>query len=434
MSKIGIVTATLYVLLFSSSAQAGEIRKVRPTGVYPDDVANVQAVVDELGESGQDAIIVLKAHNKDNIPTAFNFGTSTDATARGGIIVRAEHHGSVEFRGEKTRRAMTTIEGGFSPIQMLRADRIAVRKIRFQGAQESAIAIDFATGITITDNAIIETERGSQFSPIGIDIGPLLTFDFANPPVSGPIRIERNLIDTFITNRFNFGISITNTDSKVTIRDNDIRNVGTGITVNIFRRPFRVINNRFKLLPLVEEGPPLGFTSGVGVFCGLGRKARVVISRNAIKSTRSDFVSGMIVGGTASTSYDPTLAEPIPCPVKDTVIFRNSIEMLGEVPSTPASRIGIDILAIDGRVFRSTIFGNDISGTSNYGISLNGFTISGAFDSEIYDNKIFGNELNLLDVTNSRVLLGSITRDNLVFVDEEDSVEDLGTNNRVVRQ
>ena len=204
MNITGSITTSISALLLSSPAFSGEIRTVRPTGVYPTDVANIQAVVDELGEAGKDAVIVLRARNRDGVPMPFNFGTSTDAATRGGVVVRAEHHGSIEFRGEKKRRAMTTINGGFSPIQMLRSDETMVRKIRFKGAKETAIASDFAMGITITDNAIVETESGFKFGSIGIDIDPFLMFDFANPPMSGPIRIEHNVIDTFVTNRFNF--------------------------------------------------------------------------------------------------------------------------------------------------------------------------------------------------------------------------------------
>ena len=53
------------VVVLVGSIRADEVHIIRPTGIFPDDIANVQLVVDDLGVRGVSGKIILAACNED---------------------------------------------------------------------------------------------------------------------------------------------------------------------------------------------------------------------------------------------------------------------------------------------------------------------------------------------------------------------------------
>lgn len=91
---------------------SGEMEaEIYPTGQFPDDVLNVQAVIDDAGENGIDLKVTLKATNENGDPTSFNFDG-------GWVRIRGEYFnynqsGNVIVEGETVNGSQTTIIKGF---------------------------------------------------------------------------------------------------------------------------------------------------------------------------------------------------------------------------------------------------------------------------------------------------------------------------------
>ncbi len=98
----------------SSLSRGNAVYKVYPTGNFPDDLDNLQVLVNELGEEGKDAMIKLKATNLDGVPTEFNFGYNSGV--EDWVFVNAVNgrSGSLKIMGEEYNGAVTTINGGRS--------------------------------------------------------------------------------------------------------------------------------------------------------------------------------------------------------------------------------------------------------------------------------------------------------------------------------
>ena len=65
----------LLLITLTSSVLATERREIFPTGLFPDDLNNIQWLLDDLGTRGVDGKIILRAINEEGLPTPFNFGT-----------------------------------------------------------------------------------------------------------------------------------------------------------------------------------------------------------------------------------------------------------------------------------------------------------------------------------------------------------------------
>lgn len=396
-------------------------RAVYPTGIYPDDVENIQAVVDEFGQASKNGVVLLKARNAKGKPTAFNFGTSEDSDARGGVWVRGHQKGSIEFRGERRHGVMTTILGGFLPIQSTRRDRIAVRKIHFQSPQEGAIRIDVATGIEITDNVMVDIEGVRIVSNAIVIAHRELTTDFSTT-ITGPITIERNVIDT-IRATFGVGINIQDTDSVVTARHNAISDVGEGIIVYFYRKKVVLRDNYV----LTNPDPEILFPrAGLDLQCPLDEKARATVRGNTIEAPTADQIIGIFAGAFSTEQYG--FLVNVPCPFQNSVIAHNEIVMPGE----PApQRFPIRLMAGDGAFSNNRIVGNRISGTPSIGITVvfAEFGTPGVFETVLDNNVFLRNKIS--GWTEAAALLDEFTRDNLYVGAKDDVVIDLGVDNRI---
>lgn len=424
-------TAAIIGLLASWAAAAADTRIIYPTGIFPDDIANIQTAVDELGQSGRNGIIILKARDQAGTPTAFDFGTSEDPLARGSVVVGDDLQGAVEFRGEQQHGVMTIIRGGLFPILMQRDDRIAIRNIRFEGAHECAICVERATGVEIADNVIVETEAVFEsenfpgfFFANAILIADSDNFSDLETSLTGRITVERNVIDNVIAD-FGNGITIIDTDAVVTVQHNVVSNVSTGIRVLLHRKLVRVSKNRVITIPTTEF---FFFRQGILFNCGIGDAARAVVKGNEIETLTPDQIDGIVFVGSA-IDVGGVLVE---CPIKNSIIAHNEIVMSGEVAPNALFRIGIEWIALDAAVSHNQVFGNEIRGTANLGIFVWGFPITGAFPTELVNNVFFGNQLEDLEATEADVLFDEFTRDNRYIGKVGETVLDFGTDNQII--
>ena len=113
----------LLTLLWALPAFSGTYSVVYPTGVFPDDVQNVQAAVDKGGT------VLLKAVNKKGVPTAFNFSTEVQSAYQSGFVNLTAN---VALIGETLGHARTTISGGFGPIEGLLPVKSSIQGIDFE--------------------------------------------------------------------------------------------------------------------------------------------------------------------------------------------------------------------------------------------------------------------------------------------------------------
>lgn len=403
-------------LLAVAAAHASGTLIIHPAGVFPEDVANIQAAVDELGQSHRDGVIILKARNKHGAPTEFHFGTSEDPFARGSVVVTDNYAGAVTFLGEHSHGVMTTIRGGFGTIRMQRDDDFAVKGVKFIGAQDCAVCVDTSTSVVIADSVFLDIE---DTDPIANAI-QIVGFDALAS--SGRVEVTGNFIDT-INAGFSNAISIFNIVGPVTIEHNVTLNVSNGVRVQNFRRLTRIKNNYVVLETTPSD---FNFDFGVLVGCGIGGKARAIITHNVVEAGAPDLISGIFVNGTEAVNQNGV---PFECPLRNSIIAHNEVTFSGG--QSPTLTFGLDIFAFGGGIRGNKFFGNRIRGPVAIGISLQGFP-GGTFEPEIAENRVFENDLTDIIATDADALLNEFTRDNVYRGMVGETVLDFGTGNQII--
>lgn len=413
--KLFLVVFFTYFAL-ASTASARETVSIKPTGVYPDDVDNVQAAVDKFGLEGVDGFIFLEAYAADGSAIPFNFGVDPDPFARGTVTVRSEHSGAITFAGQKKGLVRTTIMGGFKPISMDRADKLSVKNIQFVGAFQHAIFVSASTGAVITHNTILQTT--------GFDGFPLTRgiyfegreFDAEN--ITGRIVIKKNIIrdgEGF----FSDAISFFFTNARKYVAHNEVAGYDLGVRDSVYQLPVTIYDNDFHV---VQERDFL-FASGMEIGCGLGDRAKATILGNHIfaqDAGANNFVTGISVYGADFAGS---------CPFQKSIIAGNRIEVIDAASAIDVAALG----QVEGQVFDNLIAGNRVSGTAFDGVGMSGIDLFGTMpDLDIFENFVIFNDFRRLETLNSDVFLDASTRENLVVVRRGDVVVDLGTNNRVL--
>lgn len=433
-NTLGVIAAL--ILSASAPAEASGWRGARsitvyPTGHHPQDVQNVQAAVDQLGQRGRRGRLVLAAVNAHGVPTAFNFGTSPDPTERGTVTIGAEGSGALEIIGVREGEAATTIVGGLTSIVMDRQDNIKIRNLRFEGAQECGICIFRAARVSISGNEVLGT-MGVRFLPSisasAIRVAPPSIFD-PTPTILGRVDVRNNLVDG-VQGVYPNGISIFNTDGRIVVRDNCVYGVAGGIRVEgEVRAPVRIIRNHV----VIVQNPELEELFGPGItrfgITGQGTLAATpsdfVIRDNLIETHVSDFISAISVFPFNGVGF-PIFA------FTSSRIVHNTIILGGEVTPGAAARFGVELFAGSARIADVTVARNQISGNASRAFSFEGAE-DPALGPRLYeDNRIVGNDLSHLTVTEASIFLDPFTRDNLYRGRIGDIVVDQGVDNRVI--
>ncbi|WP_242131571.1 hypothetical protein [Aestuariivivens marinum] len=145
------------------------VQELYPTGVFPDDYINIEAIMDEAENQGVDLELRLKSTNVQGVPTSFNFGQFylwIGGKTQG-------YYGKIKFIGEKDNGNMTTFTGAYDYLrfgilesrQVLIWDRelIHFENIRFDGGHIASVgggSLPEPEEIIIKDCHFINNSKG----------------------------------------------------------------------------------------------------------------------------------------------------------------------------------------------------------------------------------------------------------------------------------
>jgi hypothetical protein len=366
----------------SQAASAVPERVVFPTGEWPADVENVQAALDQGGT------VLLKATDASGRWTAFNFGP----TEPGGGSVNLTT--DVRVRGESVRGHMTTIRGGFLPVQGAVKVRAAISGIRFEGSGFLAIVIWSSSGLDIAGNVITDVVGDPDFGEaIGLFIWAVPTPE----DISGTIVIADNVVavDRGGVATYAEGVVVAGAVADVSFIGNRVSGAHTLGTLMYHTGRVSVLGN----VVVTGAGNP-DIEYGQGIVVNSPLEDGVLIRDNAVVCAIPGEVGIEVIGRD----------EPVAA-----VIERNAVVMHDPLSAA---------ISLDGSVSNSRVLGNLVRGHGAY--ALEAFQIpTGQAPSS---NRFIGNNLSGFTSSVADVFFDVNTSDNLL-VGRCASVLDLGTNN-----
>lgn len=417
---IALASIVLIVALCGFT-RAEEVHTIRPTGIFPDDVYNVQSVVDNLGSQGIDGKIVLAACNEEGVPTAFNFGEGNFFLGERWYVVvwGGGDSGDIAFVGETVGSAQTTIIGGMQSLFCARRAKFEVRGIRFEGAEAAPIIVYRCDSCEIKDNEIYDV-RGDPFGmgPYGVPkaVGIWIAANHgALNNIGGHVEIKGNRIYDVVAD-YAFGIAIVCTNASFEVSGNEIFNVNSvGVLISDNQKPVVIEKN------LVIPGPgntPSPFSEGSGIHSNfqapfpLGDEGTIRVEKNRV-ICENPHASGISAFGNSIQ------------PVKNSVFVKNHITMIDTQWSA------IDLGSTGGPSFFDNYVGeNIIDGKGEWAIYLGEFW-PGALPSEIFNNIFEENNLNGYLSAGPDVIFDEFTHNNFYYGGNE-TMLDLGQDNVIV--
>jgi hypothetical protein len=368
---------------------------VYPTGSYPADVQAVQAAADDGGT------VLLKATNADGQPTAFAFGPPVDDS--GWVELTRD----VEIRGERVGQAMTTIRGGFFPIQEYVQARTAVKGIHFDNPRGGGVFLGASSGANISDNVITDVVGFDWFFAERKATGVWLGGGCCT--VSGNVTIARNTIAN-LDAEDGLGLALVAFEGDVKVIGNDIR--GTNFMgILAFDHTGRVTIEDNTVIPGPQRFPGAFFTAGNGIQVGPLNfffpdppKPALVVNNRV--TCENPFADGIILFGYGNGLHD-------------SVVTNNRVEMKG-------SLFGGITLLLD--VSNTLVASNRVRGDGAYALDV----LSGGDPSLPNQGNIFvANDTRGFRPELAHVLLDSSSEDTWV-IGCQGTVIDEGTNNHIV--
>jgi hypothetical protein len=371
-----------------ASPSRAAVHAVFPTGVFPDDVANVQAALDQGG------LVLLKSRNTMGVPTAFDFGPADPDLGGTATITR-----DVVILGEKGRSSRTTIRGGSIPFTSSAKVNSSLVNVRFDAPLAAALEFTASSGALIVGNEVSGV-IGAPF--FGLTEGVGMRFVSSGDPgdFSGHIVVSGNVIrDLGAT--FSDGLVFDSVAAAVTIAFNRIERVeSNGIFMFAPAGDVAILNN--VITPGPASGNPFSGGNGIQLIESAGGAYRVEHNKITCENPNAD---GLLIAG-----------GPGPA-ILGAVIRRNEISM-------NSSCCGAISLFDD--VSFSTISHNWLRGSAEWGFGLvpSGFVQ----EPEATGNTFVGNDISQLSAGIAHVLFFSHAHDN-VFRGPSGTALDLGENN-----
>jgi hypothetical protein len=394
-----LITALMIAPAVAASHPAHSV--VYPTGVFPDDVQNVQAAVDKGG------VVLLKAVNVSGAPTSFNFSTDLAVAAvSGGINLTTD----VTILGEHSGRARTTILGGFAPILGLVPVKSSIQGIVFERPFDDAIQIAASTGTDVIGNYIhnvvpVKVRVGSgriiTFGD-GIDVGSYGD----NTGITGKVRVMGNVIDG-LGAIFSNGVQFDTVGAESEVSGNVVVHLnspdtetGGGITLIRIQKPIVVSNN------LIIPGAS-SMSDADGIFVGGDMGARYKVFSNFIYCDGT-FADGIDITGGDATGTTGTF---------DAVIANNFVTTKNASSGAP--------IAVFDLVTNALIEGNFLFGDGYFamGITTYGFETNTASLNRFVDNHLEGFSSSFADI------FFDANAENNRVIGKCKSLVDLGTGN-----
>jgi Right handed beta helix region len=361
---------------------------VYPTGVWPDDVHNVQVAVN-LGGT-----VLLKATNTAGQPTAFNFGTPESLPDR-----RVFLSIDVSVLGERVGSNMTTIQGGRSPISCLVPVKSRIQGIDFEGPLHSAILIAASTGSEIIGNRINGVVP--DLTPIGFVVGDGLDVLGDDDSITGKVRVADNVIENLHAH-FSSGIQFDRVAAEVEI---------TGNTIHIYQSEGIAATHSHNSVSIetnfIISGPGNPGSEGNGILIGGDPDAVYHVSRNTVIS-ENPFADGIILFGGVFFVSEGTIGAVVE---KNNVTMHNSL---------------FGGISLYGRVTDAYVGENTIEGDGAFALQAFGFGPANPTSA----NRFQGNNISHFTASVADVFFGPNTQDNVLLGDCS-SVIDLGVNNFV---
>lgn len=415
------LASIFFVVALFGSVRAEEVHIIHPTGIFPDDVYNVQSVIDNLGVQGADGKIILAACNEAGEPTSFNFGEGNffDGKRLYVVVWGDEDSGDIAFVGETVGPAQTTIIGGIQSLFCARRAKFEVRGIRFEGAEAAPIVVYRCDSCVIENNKIFYV-RGDPFGmgpggvPKAVGIWVAANYWELNN-IRGRVEIRNNQIYHVVAD-YAFGIAIVCTNASFEVSGNEIQNVNSvGILISDNKKPVVIEKNS------VIPGPgntPSPFSEGNGIHANfqapfhLGDEATIHVEKNLV-ICENHYASGISAFG---NSFQP---------VKNSVFAENRIFM------TDTLMAGIDLGVFGGRGYIDNYIGeNIIEGKGEWAIFLGEFWPDKK-PSALFGNFFEQNDLNNYSSAGPDVFFDEFTRNNVYFGGSE-TVLDMGQHNVIV--
>jgi hypothetical protein len=420
-------------LAFATATAVAETHVIYPTGNFPDDVNNVQQVLDDLGSRGVNGKVILKATNEEGDPTSFNFGTGDvmlppeAGGTRWGVEVLGDEYnqsGDIQIQGEVARSRQTTIHGGYLSIWVVRRARLRISNIFFDGAMLAPVTVLRSSGAWITDNTITNVieepwgigQYGAQ-KGLGIWVLSASTSD----DIVGRVIIRNNHIDGVFADSGD-GIAVLGVDARVEITHNTILNVNRiGILVPYNKKRILIAHN------FIAPGP--------GTVGGIFANESFGISFHSPQGPGPSILGNEIIGDhplflaiqLAAFRFPDTPPEILP--LYGALVANNDIQII-------QGELGLLLQSEGEAVHHNTIVGNRIAGNVSdgfsYGVGIHAASAYGLEGSEISDNFLASNDLEDLQVPagNPHVILGESTRNNR-YVGKCETVWDHGIDNVV---
>jgi hypothetical protein len=389
----------LAITIIAANAAANQTTVVYPTGIFPTDVQNVQAAIDQGGT------VLLKATDSVGHPLAFNFGTPQHLLPLRAVIVQND----VSIIGEVVGASHTTVSGGSTPFRVF-GGKNSIQEINFDGPLAHAILVGASSGTSITGNQIENVVPDPL--PVGFTQADGIDVSGSNPAdISGNLVISGNTFGD-LTGDFAIGIQVDSVTANVTISNNSFR-LGQSVTDLGFFSSDAIACIRCHSAVTIS-GNTIAIGPGV-VFAGIiiigGADARYHVATNAINS-QSPWADGIdVVGVTGDPG--PTVAAVIE---NNRITVHNAENFFG----------GIGLF---GAVSNSTIQGNTIRGDA--GVALNADQVFlGDLTDQVVSNQFLFNDIASVSVSGPSIFFGENTVNNLVR-GQCVSVIDLGVGNDI---
>lgn len=380
---IGFIFLLLCATFSATTAQASTT-VVYPTGVFPTDVQNVQAAIDQGGT------VLLKATDSVGHPLAFNFGTPDPIPH---VSARWVFINDVSIMGEVVGTSRTTISGGVVPFRV-DAGRNSIQGLKFDGPLQTAIVIRASTGTSLIGNEI------DNIVPFDVGFGFTLADGIDAGSGDNPSNVTGNLVisgNTFgdLTGEFSIAVQVDSVVANVTISNNtfhlgqlpsDLGFVNSAAIACVRCHSVVTISGN-----MITIGPGIVFS---GIVTIGGPDARYHVFGNTINS-QGPFTDGIDVLGVTG---DPGVTV-------SAVIENNSINLLN---TDIEQGSGIGLL---GTVTNSTIQGNAVTGIGPTALYAVGAL---APDGQVSNNRFLFNHIAQLTASVATIFFDEQSANNIV--------------------
>ena len=383
-------------------------RIVYPTGVFPDDVRNVQNAVNPGGT------VLLKATSTSGQLTAFNFGPTGPTSAVPRQVYLFSH--DVIILGETVDGQMTTIRGGYHPFRLISPIGItpiqsAIRGIHFDSPRSAAVLVVGSGGCEVSGCWIHDVVGHLSFGPTGPTKGQGVWL--ISDTVTGKVTLANNLVQN-VHSQIGYGFVLLFFAAEAEITGNVVTGVNsTGIWVGITPKPGRIEGN------VVEAGPETDPNGSFGEGIAMASVGNFYCANNSVSCVNplADgiyFQGEVDFGGLASDSVieknDVNMQDSLfggitlfdlvnDCVIQENNVSGNGAFALGVTTYFEPNDVGSDNLFVGNNIshFQSSLADSffDVNSRNNVlkgnsgtvvdlgsGNQINGFTVKGMSDQQ----------------------------------------------------